>query len=82
MQPSGGRRGYDVYRLTARAREANEQLRYVFRESAGGGGGAAGRECEGEEGVKGTDGNAARPAFPQRAALPTAAAATAGGAAS
>ena len=81
-QPSGGRRGYDVYRLTARAREANEHLRYVFQESAGGGGGAAGRKCE-EEGVKGTDGNAARPAVPQRAVLPTApAAATAGGAAS
>ena len=71
MQPSGGRRGYDVYHLTARAREANEHLRYVFRESAG-------REYEeGEE--EGTDGNAARPAFPQRAALPTAAAAAAGG---
>ena len=35
----GGGGGYDVYRLTARAREANEYLRYVFRESAGGGGG-------------------------------------------
>ena len=65
-QPSGGRRGYDVYRLTAKGRrEANDHLRYVFRESAG-------REYEGEEEGKG--GNAARPAFPRRAAPPTAAA--------
>ena len=34
-QPSGGRRGYDVYRLTAKGRrEANEHLRNVFRGSA------------------------------------------------
>ena len=78
-QPSGGRRGYDVYRLTAKGRrEANDHLRYVFRESAGGGGGAAaGRKCEEEE--KGKGGNAARPAFPQRAAPSVA---VAGGAAS
>ena len=34
-QPSGGRRGYDVYRLTAKGRrEANDHLRNVFRKSA------------------------------------------------
>ena len=56
-QPSGGRRGYDVYRLTARGRrEANEHLRDVFRESAE----VARLEYEGK-----TGGNA-RPAFPQR----------------
>ena len=33
-QPSGGRRGYDVYRLTARGRKAaNRYLEEVFRES-------------------------------------------------
>ena len=65
-QPSGGERGYDVYRLTAKGRrEANEHLRYVFRESAE----AARREYEEER-----NGNA-WPAVPQRAAP---AAATAG----
>ena len=65
-QPSGGKRGYDVYRLTAKGRrEANEHLRYVFRESAE----ASRREYEEER-----NGNA-WPAFPQRAAP---AAATAG----
>jgi len=62
-QPSGGRRrGYDAYRLTARGRrEASEHLRCVFRESAGGvGGAAAGREYE--EG-KGADGRAPGPPF-------------------
>ena len=33
-QPSGGRRGYDVYRLTAMGRKAaNRYLKEVFRES-------------------------------------------------
>ena len=58
-QPSGGRRGYDVYRLAAKgSREEDEHLRHVFRESAE----AAGRECE-EEMEENT-----LPASPQRAA--------------
>ena len=65
-QPSGGKREYDVYRLTAKGRrEANEYLRDVFRVSDE----LARREYEEER-----NGNA-WPAVPQRAAP---AAATAG----
>ena len=64
-QPSGGRRGYDVYRLTAKGRrEADEHLRNVFRKSAE----VARREYEEEMEEN------ALPASPQRAAPAPAAA--------
>ena len=64
-QPSGGRRGYDVYCLTAKGRrEADEHLRNVFWKSAE----VARREHEEEMAEN------ALPASPQRAAPAPAAA--------